>query len=289
VALRITDRVAAPGEAAPRTPWKLALALGLILAAIVLLRQLFMLFIPFLGLWMLWRGWLAGRLRPVIVSLAAAATIVVLAIAPFTAYNYARFDRLVLLNTNAGYAFFFGNHPIYGTHFVGILPEHMGSYSDLIPDELRHLDEAALDQALLKEALEIIVADPGRYLLLSLSRTEEYFKFWPSPDSSSMSNFFRVTSFGLMLPFMLYGLGRVFWRYRASPTLWLLFLFMSFYTAIHLLTWTLIRYRLPVDAILILFAGYGIVDLAGRLSLVRTPPDLAPNRHIGDTTASRSS
>jgi 4-amino-4-deoxy-L-arabinose transferase-like glycosyltransferase len=283
LAIRLTDAVSAP-DGSQRTPWKLALALGVTLAVCVLLRQLFMLFIPFLGLWMLWLGWRAGRLRPIVLSLTAAAAIVILAVAPFTVYNYLRFDRLVLLNTNSGYAFYFGNHPIYGTRFVGILPEHMGTYSALISDELRDLDEAALDQALLKEAVAIIAADPGRYILLSISRLEEYFKFWPSPDSSTTSNFFRVASFGVMLPLMIYGLWRGGWRYRTSPALWLLLLFMTFYTGIHLLTWTLIRYRLPVDAILILFAGYGIVDLAGRLSGVRAR-DLAQNRSIGDTTA----
>lgn len=284
LAIRLTDAVAAP-DGSQRTPWKLALALGGTLAASVLLRQLFMLFIPFLGLWMLWWGWQRGRLRPIILSLAAAAAVVILAIAPFTIYNYLRFDRLVLLNTNAGYAFYFGNHPIYGTRFISILPDHLGTYGDLIPDELRDLDEAALDQALLKEAIAIIAADPGRYILLSISRWEEYFKFWPSPDSSPMSNFFRVASFGVMLPFMLYGLWRGVWRYRRSPSLWLLLLFMIFYTGIHLLTWTLIRYRLPVDAILLLFAGYAIVDLVGRLISVGAPRDLAQNRHVGDTTA----
>jgi 4-amino-4-deoxy-L-arabinose transferase-like glycosyltransferase len=273
------------GDTRQRTPWKLALAFGLTLAACVLLRQLFMLFIPFLGFWMLWRGWQQSQLRPIIISLVVAAVIVIVAIAPFTLYNYARFDRLVLLNTNAGYAFFFGNHPIYGNNFISILPEHMGTYSDLIPSELRHLDEAALDQALLKEAFTFITADPARYILLSISRVEGYFKFWPSPDSSSLSNFFRVSSFGLMLPFMLYGLWLVFWNYRSSPLLWLLLLFMGFYTGIHLLTWTLIRYRLPVDAILILFAGYAIAELALRLGRIRKSRQMAVNRQIGDTTS----
>jgi hypothetical protein len=40
---------------------------------------------------------------------------------------------------------------------------------------------------------------------------------------------------------------------------------MSVYTLIHVLTWTLIRYRLPVDAILVIFAGLALVDLASRV------------------------
>ncbi len=91
-------------------------------------------------------------------------------ILPFTAYNYARFGRFVLLNTNSGYAFFWGNHPIYGTHFVPILTPEMGSYQDLIPPEVRNLDEAALDQELMRRGLQFVIDDPGRYLLLSLSR-----------------------------------------------------------------------------------------------------------------------
>jgi hypothetical protein len=34
---------------------------------------------------------------------------------------------------------------------------------------------------------------------------------------------------------------------------------------IHLLSWALIRYRLPVDAVLIVFAGLAFVDLYTRL------------------------
>jgi hypothetical protein len=41
----------------------------------------------------------------------------------------------------------------------------------------------------------------------------------------------------------------------------LLILFALVYTAIHLLTWALIRYRLPVDAVLITFAALAIYRL----------------------------
>jgi hypothetical protein len=36
----------------------------------------------------------------------------------------------------------------------------------------------------------------------------------------------------------------------------------------HILTWTLVRYRLPVDAILILFAGLAIAELTSYLGWV---------------------
>jgi hypothetical protein len=191
-------------------------------------------------------------------------------ILPITFYNYQRFHRFVLLNTNSGYAFFWGNHPVYGTKFIPILstPE----YQAMIPEEVRHLDEAALDSELLGRGIQFVVQDPTRYVLLSLSRIPPYFMFWYSPESSTLSNISRIGSFGVFLPFMLYGLflgirrSSSFWNLVFSPQ-GLLILFALIYSGVHILTWTLIRYRLPVDAVLIPFAGLALYDLVGRLSV----------------------
>jgi 4-amino-4-deoxy-L-arabinose transferase-like glycosyltransferase len=247
-----------------------SLALGLSLSATILLRQLFLLFIPVIFFW-IWmaNGWrLSWRL---VFSAVLSGGLVILTVLPFTLYNYQRFERFVLLNTNAGFAFFWGNHPIYGTHFIPILPAGMGSYLDLIPMELRRLDEAALDQALLGEGLKFVQQDPGRYALLSLSRVPAFFMFWPSRDSDLISNIARAGGFGLLLPFILYGLARSFiprppvQRFSLRSTSNLLLLFILFYTAIHLLSWALVRYRLPVDAVLVLYAGLAFSDLSSWL------------------------
>jgi len=57
-----------------------------------------------------------------------------------------------------------------------------------------------------------------------------------------------------MLPFMVIGLIRSF-RFTDRQRYLLLYIFVGIYTVIHLLSWALIRYRLPVDAILIIFAA----------------------------------
>jgi hypothetical protein len=235
--------------------------LGLALGITILLRQLFLLFMPFLFLWLWWAK------RPRLTSFVLPVALVVLMIAPWTIRNYRAFDQIVPLNTNSGFAFFWGNHPRYGTQFIPILPS--GEYYRMIPEALQAqgLNEAEMDSALLAEALDIILADPGRYLLLSLSRFPTYFMFWPSGDSSLVSNLSRVGSFGLFLPFMVYGLFLTLkqsfasWRERFASPLTLLYLFMLVYTGIHILTWTLIRYRIPVDAVLVIFASYGLLDL----------------------------
>jgi hypothetical protein len=241
-----------------------------------LLRQLILLFVPFLLLWLWWRLATMHKAsrhkinaRHLLLRIAATGIIVAAFIAPWTLRNYRVFGTLVPLNTNAGYVLFWGNHPIYGTSFVGILPDDGPTYRELIPPELLDLNEAELDRALLQRGLGFIVEDPLRYLLLSLSRTREYFKFWPEATSSPLSNVARVGSFGLAWPLMVVGLWRTA-RHRqrreqiALPSMVQLFyLFLIIYTGVHLATWALIRYRLPVDSILLFFAAYSLAEISG--------------------------
>ena len=262
------------------------LLLGLALGMTVLLRQVFLLFIPILFLWLLWRSYryqnnevFAGppseprspatnlRNKPVVrmMGILLTATVILLAaIAPWTLRNYLAFHRFVLLNTNAGFAFYWSNHPIHGQNYPADLPD-WDAYIQLIPPELLSLNEAEMDQALLKQGLGFIQDDPLRYLVLSISRFDEYFMFWPSSESSLISNVSRVFSFGLLWPLMAYGLIAHARRSFSSEIL-ILYLFIMIYTAIHLLSWALIRYRLPVDAVLIVFASATLVELQRKLA-----------------------
>lgn len=266
VSLRIVAERSNPQADLRKLNWFQWTELGFAIGVTVLLRQVFLLFLPFLLLWLWWcdqgnsknrwqMRWSALRGFLVVVLILA------LLITPWTIRNYLVFDTFVLLNTNAGFAFYWGNHPIHGTSFVPLLGE---SYQNLIPPELLVLNEGKLDKALLREGIKIVADDPVRYLLLSASRIEEYIKFWPSTESGIVSNISRVGSFGLLLPFMLFGIwvSLSIFRNSADPrqraNLLIFYVFIVVYTTIHLLTWTLIRYRLPVDAVLILFSAIGI-------------------------------
>jgi hypothetical protein len=270
--------------------WGRWIGLGLATGCAVLFRQTFLLFVPFLLLWIWWahpggeegetrRGGdmesRSGGRRAWGVRLAIPLAVIGLMILPWTVRNYAAFHQLVLLNTNAGYVFFWANHPIHGTSFLLPQGAEAPNYHELIPPELLSLDEAALEKALMARGLGFVMDDPGRYLMLSLSRIKDHFIFWPKADSGMLSNISRVGSFGLFLPFMIYGLILSLihvWRKRRTlavderaAALVLLYLFILIYTGMHILTWAGIRYRLPVDTVLVIFAAIGLVDLYERL------------------------
>lgn len=279
--LLMQSRIPAAGSAVG-TPGRWLL-LGLALGIAALLRQSILLFVPFLFLWLTIAVRRRSPVNPIgsagypwrslFVGLLLTTSIVVAMILPWTVRNYFAFHRFVPLNTNAGYVFFWANNPIYGTQFVPILSDQ--TYQNLIPPNLRDLDEATLDDALMQQGIEFVIADPGHYALLSLSRIPVYFEFWPSPDSGLASNLSRVFSFGILLPFMVFGLLHSFRQRRRLTTLQrcsitLFYAFIIIYTLIHVLSWALIRYRLPVDAILIIFAAYAIETTLTRLGVTRS-------------------
>jgi len=226
--------------------------LGVSLGVAALLRQTILLFTPILLAWIVWTR------RPRWADVAIALAIVAAAVLPWTVRNYRVFGDVLLLNANGGYWFYASNHPTQGTSFD---PSHAAP----LPADLQGLGEPALDRALYSRAAAFIVTEPGRFARLTLSRIPHYFWLLPSGASSTASNLGRMLSFPLYLPFFVYGLylSRSAWR-QCLP----LYLYIGFDTTLHLISWAAPRYRLPSDALLMVFAGLAVRELASRFGVL---------------------
>jgi hypothetical protein len=239
--------------------------LGVSLGITTLLRQSVLPFAILLFVWLLWVAWRSGHLQHMVGALAVAGLVLALAILPFTLRNYRVYGDFLLLNSNAGYAMYSAQHPMHGVSFQ----EHAAAP---LPKGLRGLNEPQLDRELMRLGIRFVLADPVRYLRLSLSRVLDYFEFWPTADSTTLYDVGRTASFGLFLPFMLYGLWLAMRRSGPlhTPAAWarfsitplaLILLFMVSYSLLHILTWAMPRYRLPVDAVALSLAALALNEL----------------------------
>jgi hypothetical protein len=246
---------------AERPTLKGGLWLGLSLGLTTLLRQSVLPWLAVAVLWLLFVAFRAKTLKPMIGNLLAAGVVLAVMIAPFTIRNYSVYGQFLLLNSNAGYAMYSAQHPAQGTNFQEFTGIPM-------PVDIHGLNEAQMDRELMQRGIGFVLADPGRYVLLSLSRIPDYFEFWPTADTSFVNNIGRVGSFGLLLPFLIYGLVLALrWAGPAAQRGWgnfltsplaLLLLFMLCYSVLHILTWAMPRYRLPVDAVGLPFAALAL-------------------------------
>ena len=214
--------------------------LGMALTAAILLRMAVVFYVPALLAWILWRRkeWSTWILAPIAIMASA--------VFPFSWRNYQLWNEFALLETQFGHVFWNGNHPGHNGDFhpYEVFP---------IPDEVLALNnDVLITRALLARGIETVIGDPGHFVLLTVTRLREFFKFWPTPDTSLLGNTLRVCSFGLMWPFALVGLYLCRRRWReVAPIL----LFIVIHTSVYALMWTMIRYRIPLDAVLIPFAA----------------------------------
>jgi len=241
--------------------WKW-LALGAALALAVLLRMAVVFFVVPLLVWLAWRlkqqRWHA--LIPLLV--------IALAVAPFTIQNYQTWGRFLLLEANFGHVFWNGNHPdsLGNFHPYRVFP--------IPPDVLALNNDVDITNELLRRGIQNVLNDPGMFVMLTITRLREFFLFWPTTESDLFANLLRVFSFGLMWPFAAAGLwlSRRQWR-----DLLPIYIFMVMHTGVYAVTWTMIRYRIPLDAFLIPFAAVAGVQLYSWIA--------ASRRRKGDAAA----
>lgn len=249
--------------------WRRGVILGLGLGLTTLLRQSILPGIAVIVLWLLWVAYRRQVVRRMLASLAVAGGLLVLFIVPFTVRNYLVYHEFLLLNSNAGYAMFSAQHPMHGVNFQAF--EGAPIPTDLVG---LGLNEAQFDRELMRRGIGFVLAEPGRYLQLSFSRAIAYIEFWPTADTTLINNVGRVGSFGLFMPFMLYGIFLAL-RYAlrrsaqvplTTSPLMLCLLFGLAYSVLHIFTWAMPRYRLPVDAVLLPLAALGVYQTARWLS-----------------------
>lgn len=245
-----------------KNTWQRWALLGISLGIGILMRQSLLLFVPLLLGWIWWASAPAQKnlrtpFKP-LAGIAVAAVIIAAFILPWTIRNYFAFNDFLLLNSNGGYWFYSSNHPGQGIEFDS-------TFKAPIADDLITRSEPVIDRALMRQGVQFFLDDPVRVAQLSLSRFKDYFWLFPAEGSSNLSNWFRLFSFGLYLPFMAFGLYLSRHRWRMCLPL---YLYVALDGIFCLLTWSAPRYRLPSDAILMVFAGLAVTTLAVRFRLV---------------------
>lgn len=244
--------------------------LGAALAVSVLFRMAVIFFVPILLIWILLHQ--RRQARMILIPIA----MIVLSVLPFTARNYVLWGRFVLLESQFGHVFWNGNHPGQDGTFE---PSRVFPIPASV---LASHNDAVITDTLLQMGIQNVEKDPREFVRLTGSRLVAYFMFWPTQDATPLANLMRVWSAGLLLPLSALGVVLSWRRWRELAPI---FLFMVVHTAVYAVTWTMIRYRVPVDAVLIPFGSYALLRLwgwmrgrfGGGLATMPGPPGAPPH------------
>ncbi|MGH2458039.1 MAG: ArnT family glycosyltransferase, partial [Chloroflexota bacterium] len=204
--------------------------LGLALALATLFRSAVIFFLPALLWWVIHRQ--RGQRLMVVIPIA----FIALFLLPFTIRNYMLWHHFLLLESQFGHVFWNGNYP---GQYLSFDP----SRAFPIPsDVLASHNDAEITDTLLWMGIHNVLSHPDNFALVTVARLRELFTFWPTSDSTTVANVMRVSSFGILLPFVIAGLALTRRRWRE---LFPILSFVVIQTAVYSVTWTMIRYRIP--------------------------------------------
>jgi 4-amino-4-deoxy-L-arabinose transferase-like glycosyltransferase len=258
------------------------LVAGVVLGLCAAAKPVAMLLVPFALLHLRTSSRSVVPGHPFLRRAGALAAGVVLALVPLVVRNYRVAGEFIPLTTGGGINFYIGNNPraigyysvpFYGGRPIGATPEEqlkrMREFAEA--ERGRTLSPAAVSRFWFERGIGCIRSDPKWWAALTWRK---FLLFWNRHERANVESmsFHRrfggvlglpLLTFGVVAPLALLGIFMTRERWR---DLWLLYGGIITYLAAALLFYVLARYRLPVLAFLIPFAG---AAAAGLLKLLR--------------------
>lgn len=219
-----------------------ALFLGLSL----LLRPHFLYFVPVIAAYFCFRLPRARAAGAVLVLLAVLGAL----LAPWALRTWRLHGTPMLGPTLVWREFVVANNP-------RAVNNPLGFVMDEVDEELYRLGEAEVDRLMFARGMQFVREHPGMFLELCCDRFVRLWRFYPHLEFVGWSYAaIMLVSYGLFVPFMLWGLvAAARRRWRTHLLLWLLLLY---YSAVCSIVVSYTRYRLTLQALLLTFAAAGL-------------------------------
>ncbi|MGB7346894.1 MAG: glycosyltransferase family 39 protein [Pirellulaceae bacterium] len=250
-----------------------AAPVGLFLGLLVLTRENAMLWVPLLGVWVIWQTWSRG-LRYSVVSAAAYVGGLAVILMPVAARNASLGGEWSPTTFQAGPNFYIGNNlsadgiyrPLVHGHETPLY-ERSDAVSIAEETQGHAMTSREVSQFWMSRTWTEIKAAPGRWILLMLQKSFMLVNWFEVPDTESLSYYreysiplmaVRFWNFGVLFSLSMVGLWLSWHQWRELWIDYALILSMAFAIVLFFI---LGRYRLPLVPLLIPFAALGIGGL----------------------------
>ena len=178
-------------------------------------------------------------------------------LAPWSIRNAYVHGKFVPISTQAGIQLYISNNP----QATGVMVIDQAYVDRTRAQRFANVGEADRDKLFQMEAIEFIRVNPFRFMELCLIRVVELWKLY-SPRVPLSNSLVVMASFGVALPFFLVQLIRRGWR--RGPEM-LLTLTILCHTGLHMVYGSIVRYRLPIEPLIIVMAISGFCWIWARL------------------------
>jgi 4-amino-4-deoxy-L-arabinose transferase-like glycosyltransferase len=230
-----------------------SLLAGLSLGCAVMCRTIMAVFFVFIPVWLfLIDNHRKGIWKNFAIMLAGMCIIIL----PWVVRNYIIHGNLVFHSTDAGQALFINNNP------ESFTLEPSGTAFVYDSKEFLSMSEVETTKIFKKKAGRFIRHNPLRYLLYMSRR---FINFWrPVPYTVSgpgqaYSKMHQIVSGIYTIPVFIFALIGFIYSIKNWRRLFILYALILYYSGTYILVRATIRYRMPIEPYLIIFASYGFL------------------------------
>jgi hypothetical protein len=218
--------------------------------------------LPFL---LLWAGWRARKnnasrwSRP-----ALAAVTIAVCIMPWTVRDYLRFERVIPVRSNFAFELWIGNNDIFDEHAIGgrqriTRLEETRRYAEL--GETAYLGEKwSLARDFIRQKPALFLRLTERRVIATWTGSEHPLDDWRATDSNAA----RAVIVCNVLVICGMAAGAWFLARRRRELAFPILIFPALYPVVYYVTHTSLRYRHPIDPLLLLLTVIGAAGIPGR-------------------------
>lgn len=178
---------------------------------------------------------------------------------PWWVRNAVVFGRFVPFTTGSGYNLYLGNNPTYGAAGV----DGSGNFDPVVVATINRLTEVDRQRAYKDEAVRFVAENPTRTLRADAGKFVRFWNIIPNTVEfrHGLYPIVCALSYGPILLLALWSAFRSRKRWRDFAPFYLI---IGYFTAVHTITMASLRYRLPIEPLLIILAAGPIADVLGR-------------------------
>jgi hypothetical protein len=193
---------------------------------------------------------------------------------PWWYHNFKKYDQFVRLNQAFGLVFYAGNNPL----------NKSGGGINGIDYDLKNVEgfhDSALateKERLLRDAvIKYIRQEPKKFFEMALVKFSRFWRFIPYTPLVKQSSLALITTMSL-LPIIFFAFATLITRHEMFKYFTPILGFIVYLTMIHMITLASIRYRYPLEPLLILIAAPSII-VAWNFILGKIMPSVLPRKN----------
>jgi len=224
-----------------RSPLSRGVAAGLM----HLTKPIFFYLFPLIWTWQ----YMVQKLSFKKVLLGALTTLVVAS--PWVIRNYLIFDDLVVNTASSGHILWEGNNPWNNTGGVSGSFEDPDAWLAVVPEGLSELEEDEWKKA---EAIAFIKSHPMVFVKNAVRKLKRFWNFWPN-SANHQGWIYKLIALGSFGPILLFAMIGTILLKQYRKELLLMIGVAAYLSALHAVILGSIRYRLPLEPLMIVVAS----------------------------------